>query len=141
MKLRARDIRKLDILMYLTQNPGSGDTDPYVARCLQFNISASGSNPNEAVNELLGLITRHCTYAISAGICPLAWAPIHFLQAYLLAVTLSPVDPEPLKDTVSELSRILEISDSALDIEVREIFSFQEQDEQFDLKALVGTAA
>lgn len=111
--------QNLDVLIY--KHNTVSYVAPIVAHALQYNISADGDSAEQALDQLVGLVTRHCRDALERGSNPVCLAEAYYWRGFGLGV------------------RILENYYAGVDVRtsVRSLCELQDQSGIYDVEELV----
>ncbi|MGD0077324.1 MAG: hypothetical protein ABSB91_01715 [Sedimentisphaerales bacterium] len=135
-RLRREEIelpKNLDVLVHLPMSRVPSEENVCVAHALQYSISAVGSNPEESLEKLVNLVTRHCIEAQSMGINPLNVADYYYWEAFAVGSSMTEAFSNVHARVSMQLARCLGYPD----VRVRSICALQEKMGKLDIKELV----
>jgi hypothetical protein len=129
--------KNLDVLVHLPRSHQLQEERFCVAHALQYNVSATGRSPEEALEKLVNLVSEHCIEAISLGINPISIAAQYYWAAFAMGTRMNDAFADVHARVSMELTRCLDRPN----VDVRSISAEQEKRGIFDIEEFVRAAA
>ena len=138
-KLNKRQIElphQLDVLVHLPSVGVQGDNVVCMAKALQYNLSAIGESPDEALEKITHLVIETCKDAAQMGINPRCLADPSYLAAFALATPM----PDMFAHFDARLTAELMMYLDCTSFTVRTIANMQQKLGVYEMDAFVSMA-
>src|SRR4030042_3241290 len=126
-KLNIRLPENLDVIIYIHKTKGF--VAPYVAHALQYNISADGESPKQALDSLIKLIIVHCEESLKRDFSPSNRSDQLLWDAYGLGDSISEHDYAKVK------VRLAQGVEFQITTEVRRVCNIQKKQDNLDFES------
>ncbi|GAF92813.1 unnamed protein product [marine sediment metagenome] len=132
-KAKVKLPKHLDVLLHLPEDRMQKGILFCVATALQYNISATGSWPGEALEKVVQLVIDHCNESVERGITPISIAE----SAYLIAFAIASPLPDSYADVHARVELDLARYLDCPDVWIRSICERQQRTKVYNMKELV----
>jgi hypothetical protein len=137
----------MDVLIHLPESDALRDEGLCVAHAIQYNISAKGPTPEQALSRLVDLVAVHCKVAVENGIDPINMTSGSYMKAFFLGKPIAADLADAVGQNVNarlsqELAEALDAEvQGVITVDVRSICEMQERRHVISIEDFVKMAA